>query len=212
MAVSLTYSTSSGTAYLIYPAWTTSATTGVTWNTWPDQATTGISALNQVTDALGNLVQAYQMADLGWQSFRYSWPQYQETASQRADRERRRDEAIRESQRRRAAMARVTERAETLLLGLLDPVQAASYAERGWFEVTGSAGGRFRINRRGQAGNIDELPADGDYRIASYCIHPSGGFPDADAHVAQFLRLVTDEPGFRRVANRTPRRRLPVAA
>jgi hypothetical protein len=104
---------------------------------------------------------------------------------------------------------RVTERAEALLLSLLDGAQARSYLEDGWFEVRGSAGGRFRINRRGQAGNVDELPAEGGHRIASYCIHPSGGFPDADAHAAQYLALVTDEPGFRAVANRTPRHRLP---
>jgi hypothetical protein len=104
-----------------------------------------------------------------------------------------------------AGRIRVNERAEALLLSLLGPDQARSYTEAGWFEVRGSAGGRFRIRRHGQAGNVDELPAAGGDRIASYCIHPSGGFPDADAHVAQFLALVTDEEGFRRTANRTPR-------
>jgi hypothetical protein len=143
----------------------------------------------------------------------WQYPQYRpETAAQRAAREQRDADWRRRHAEQQAARVRVTERAEKLLLSLLTADQAASYLRDGWFEVTGSAGGRFRINRRGQAGNIDELPADGGPRIASYCIHPSGGFPDADAQAAQYLMLVTDEPGFRRTANRTPRYRLPAAA
>jgi hypothetical protein len=78
--------------------------------------------------------------------------------------------------------------------------------------VRGSAGGRYRIRRHGQAGNVDEMPPEGGHRTASFCIHPYGNFPDADAHVAQYLALVTDEPGFRATANRTPRIGLPAAA
>ena len=138
----------------------------------------------------------------GWHQGGYSRAQYTETAAQREARA----AAVRRNEACRRARVLASERAEALLLGLLDEDQAASYIQRGWFEVTGSAGGRFRVNKRGQAGNVDELPADGGDRIASYCIHPSGGFPDADAHVAQYLALVTDEPEFRRVANRTLRR------
>jgi hypothetical protein len=152
----------------------------------------------------------------GWQwgwSQPYALPQYQpETAAQRAAREERQAEDRRRAPGRRQALALVTARAEKLLLSLLDEAQAASYLRDGWFEVRGSAGGLFRIGRRGQAGNIDELPPGGGPRIASWCAHPSGGFPDADAHAAQYLALVTDEPGFRAVANRTPRHRIAVAA
>jgi hypothetical protein len=47
------------------------------------------------------------------------------------------------------------------------------------------------------------MPEIGEIREASYCCHPPDGLPDADAHVAQMLHLVTDEEGFRRTANLT---------
>jgi len=93
-------------------------------------------------------------------------------------------------------------RAEELLLSLLTDEQAASYVQRGWFEVRGSRGGRWRIRSRGQAGNVDLMPEIGEIREASFCCHPPGGLPAADAHLAQMLHLVTDEEGFRRTANR----------
>jgi hypothetical protein len=110
---------------------------------------------------------------------------------------------IAEARRRRA---RAEARARELLLSLLTDEQAVTYTRDGWFEVTGSAGGVFRIRRDGQAGNVDELPGPGAERIASWCCHPPGELPDADAHAAQYLQLVCDEPGFRATGNRTPRR------
>jgi hypothetical protein len=86
-------------------------------------------------------------------------------------------------------------------MSLLSDEQAVSYRENGWFEVRGSRGGRWRIRNRGQAGNVDLMPEIGEVREASYCCHPPGGLPDADAHAAQMLHLVTDEDGFRRTAN-----------
>jgi hypothetical protein len=140
-----------------------------------------------------------------------SWANPQPTAEQLAEARARRAAEERAYEERCRARARVNERAEALLLSLLSDAQGRSYLELGWFEVRGSAGGLFRVSRRGQAGNVDELPPDGGDRIASYCIHPSGRFPDADAHAAQYLALVTNEPGFRAIANRTPHGpRLPV--
>lgn len=193
-------STSSANTYLIYPQWTTTGAT-VTW-------------------ANGNAPYRWQITtgeyapDPGWS---WGWnqppaplPQYQppsrEELDQMAAEERHRTEE------RQAARARIAGRAEALLASLLDEDQFRSYLRHGWFDVTGSAGGRYRINRNGQAGNVDELAAEGDHRVASLCIHPYGGYPDADAHAAQYLALVTNEPGFRRTANRTPRRRLQAAA
>lgn len=171
--------TTASTTLLVCPqSWSTGTTTTITTPFWTLPWTVTTS---------------------GWQ-----WrtgPAYQYSQPSRAEL----DRIAADQRRRQADRARVSERAEALLLSLLDPDQARSYAEAGWFEVRGSAGGRFRIRRRGQAGNVDELPVAGEDRIASYCAHPSGGFPDADAHVAQFLALVTDEEGFRRTANRTPR-------
>jgi hypothetical protein len=118
----------------------------------------------------------------------------------------------REAEARRARLQVADARAHQLLLSVLTGNEARSYIERGFFELRGSAGGWWRINRDGQAGNVDELAAPGGPRVASWCCHPPDHLPDADAHLAQLLQLVTDEDGFRRTGNRTPRYRLPAAA
>ena len=41
------------------------------------------------------------------------------------------------------------------------------------------------------------MPEIGNERDVSYCCHPPGQLPNADAHVAQMLHLVTDEDDFR---------------
>ena len=117
----------------------------------------------------------------------------------------------RENEQRRAVLQVAGARASQLLLSVLSPAEAESYTRLGWFEVRGSGGGWWRIRRDGQAGNIEELERPGGPRIASWCCHPPGGLPDADAHLAQLLHLVTDEDGFRATGNRTPRRRLAAA-
>ena len=196
------YSTASSTAtILVYPQWTT---TGTTTLTWP----------NSNLQSLWNTTTSGQTYDPGWQ---WGWhPQNQPRTLAEAYQPPSREELDRmyaderqRTERRQAARARITGRAEALLFSLLDEEQVRTYLQAGWFDVVGSAGGRYRIRRNGQAGNIDELPARGDDRVASLCIHPYGGFCDADAHAAQYLALVTDEPGFRRTANRTPHRRRP---
>jgi hypothetical protein len=114
-----------------------------------------------------------------------------------------------EDERARQQRIRVTARARELLFSLLTDEQVRTYRELGWFELRGSAGGWWRIRRDGQVGNVDELPGPGAPRVASWCCHPPGGLPDADAHAAQYLTLVTDEPGFRATGNRAPRNTRP---
>lgn len=137
---------------------------------------------------------------------------YEETAEQQAEREaahaeQRRLQAERDAEwLRRAGEQRLereqaTSRARELLRSLLSEEQWASYEENGWFEVRGSKGGRWRIRDRGQSGNVDLMPEIGDERDATYCAHPPDGLPDADAHIAQMLALVTDEEAFVKVAN-----------
>jgi hypothetical protein len=109
--------------------------------------------------------------------------------------------------------ARARSKALALLMSFLDDEQQRTYREMGWFDITGSRGRRWRIEARGQAGNVLLLPSDAAAREAdSFCCHPPGGLPDADAHLAQMLHLVTDEDDFERTANRAGRRHLrPVA-
>jgi hypothetical protein len=117
-----------------------------------------------------------------------------------------------EAAERRQQRARATARAHELLASVLDEEQARSYDRQGFFELRGSRGGWWRIRRDGQAGNIDELERSGGPRVATWCCHPPGGLPDADAHLAQLLHLTTDEDGFRATGNRTPRRQLAAVA
>jgi hypothetical protein len=110
------------------------------------------------------------------------------------------EQNAREAERVRETAA-ADRRAQELLLSLLSPEQRESYLDRGWFEVRGSRGGRWRIRDRGQSGNVDLMPEIGEERDATYCAHPPGGLPAADAHLAQMLALVTDEESFVRIAN-----------
>lgn len=108
-----------------------------------------------------------------------------------------------EREREERERERAAARAERLLLSFLTPEQARSYVADGFFLVTGSAGGRWRIRREGYMGNVDLLDEDGR-QVAWYCIHPPGSLPDADAHLAQMLHLVTDEESFRAIGNAHP--------
>lgn len=201
-----------------YYTFTSTTSSSNTWTIVPSITATQIT-VTQIT--AGSIIQpawnystgGYTL-EPGWQ---WGWhPQNQPSSLQEAFRPPSREELDRmlTGERQRTEQhraARVAERAEALLTSLLDEDQIRSYLREGWFEVIGSAGGRYRIRRNGQAGNVDEMPPRGDERTASLCIHPYGGFCDADAHAAQYLALVTDELSFRRTANRTPRRRLQAA-
>jgi hypothetical protein len=198
--------TTSSSTYIYYPQWTATGSTITITQAWNG----GIVLPSWNTTTGGYVLEP----GLQWGWHPENQPRslqeaYQPPSSGELDRIMAGERA--RTQERRARRARITERAEALLSGLLDEEQIRSYFGQGWFEVTGSSGGRYRINRNGQAGNIDELAPRGDERVASLCIHPYGGFHDADAHAAQYLALVTDEESFRRTANRTPRRRLAAA-
>jgi len=185
------------------------STTGTTmtmndtaWTAWNNNVTTttGSMALNYTTGT------AYVSTGTQWVSWNTTYTEM--TEEQQAAR----DEALRLQQERRVvqeaeqATARAEReqaqaRAEELLLSLLSEEQAATYAEHGWFEVRGSSGRRWRVRNRGQSGNVDLMPEIGEERDASFCAHPPGWLPDADAHVAQMLALVTDDEAFVRTAN-----------
>jgi hypothetical protein len=132
---------------------------------------------------------------------------YQETADEQRERiarqEQQRAETTRQAAEYRAKRAVINSRAEQLLMSLLNDEQRRTRRTHGWFEVRGSLGGRWRIRNSGQSGNVDLMPQDGDLRLMSFCIHPPDRLPDADAHVAQMLGIVTDELAFRRTGNLT---------
>jgi hypothetical protein len=196
-------------------------TTGATWYAWCSTTnttmTTGDTAWiawnNGVTTTTGSLAlnyttgTAYVSTGGQWVAWNASYTEMTEeqaaafAEAQRVAEERR---AAQEAQwaAERAERDKASERAEELLLSLLSEEQAATYREHGWFEVRGSSGRRWRIRNRGQSGNVDLMPEIGDVRQATYCAHPPGHLPHADAHVAQMLALVTDDKAFERTANR----------
>lgn len=105
-----------------------------------------------------------------------------------------------QAEERRRQHREAEERAEALLLSFLSEEQQHSYHGGQWFEVVGSAGGRYRI-RQGVVGNVDWL---NEYGAAggSLCCHPIAGLPIPDVMLAQMLALITDEEAFVRLSNR----------
>lgn len=203
-------------------AWCLTTGTTVTmadtaWTSWNSAVATtaGSLAFNYSTST------AYVSTGTQWVTWNTA---YQETEEQRAEREER-DREVRERLRERQAEteARAAEqrlereqaesRALELLRSLLSDEQWESYQDKGWFEVRGPSGRRWRVRNRGQAGNVDLMPEIGEERDATYCAHPPGSLPDADAHAAQMLALVTDDEAFIRTANvrwrRRPEREVP---
>lgn len=196
---------------------------GQTWFAWcsttSNTVTMGDTAWlawnNSVTTTTGSLAYNYR-SNAAYVSTGTQWvswnAQAEETEDQRAERERqlaeadarweeRRAEQVREADARQLEREAAQARAEELLLSLLSDEQRATYREHGWFEVRGSSGRRWRVRNRGQSGNVDLMPEIGDVREATFCAHPAERLPDADAHVAQMLALVTDDEAFERTAN-----------
>ena len=90
------------------------------------------------------------------------------------------------------------QRAERLLRATLTLEQQRQFEQHGWFDVEGSAGGRYRI-LTGYQRNVERLGSDGrpTHRL---CAHPAD-VPDEDAMLAQKLLLEADEAAFSRIAN-----------
>ena len=103
--------------------------------------------------------------------------------------------------RGRATLARrrqARQRAEALLLAWLSPDQRAQYRSRGRFEVTTTAGHRYRVCPGGVVGL--------NPRGWAYCIESTSPVPVADELLAFKLLLETDEQRFLAIAHRYPYR------
>lgn len=123
------------------------------------------------------------------------------TPEEEAARQERQAERERQMEEHRRIRDEASDRARALLLALLDETQRASYEETSSFEVVGSAGNRYRINR-GANGNV--LWLDDDEVRGRLCAHPEfvdGYLPDADVALAQMLALTTDEAAWLQTAN-----------
>ena len=92
------------------------------------------------------------------------------------------------------------QRSFELLEEWLSPRQLAEYKETGFFHVTGSHGGKYRIESKMEWYNVFPMDDTG----AKLCFVPEGGLPKGDRILAQNITLENDEPYALRVANRSP--------
>lgn len=113
---------------------------------------------------------------------------------------------IEESRRRQAEIDRertkASQRAERLLLELLDENQAKDYRDRKKFRVIGSDGETYEIDARQAHGNIDRIGKNGR-AIENYCVPLSDcDCPTPDHIVAQLLALKANIDHLLEKANR----------
>jgi len=86
---------------------------------------------------------------------------------------------------------------------VLTPEEYEIYDVAGVIEITGSAGGKYRIVQSGYEGNVEQLDADGEVtmRVCAHPRNPGRNLPSGDMWVGQVLALKTDEEEFLAMAN-----------
>ena len=97
----------------------------------------------------------------------------------------------------RAKRAKSQRRALNLLRSFLTPAQKKRLRDRSSFEVTGSAGGVYRLTP--VTGTIYGLERHGKYwyGINRFCYHDTDRqVPPADVTIGQMMLLLSDEPAF----------------
>jgi hypothetical protein len=92
------------------------------------------------------------------------------------------------------------ERALALLRSWLSPSQLAMYDTHGHFEVMGSAGGLYRINK-GVAGNVERLRNDFT-KAYTLCFAPESLTIAGDCMLAQKIALEADELSTLKIAKK----------
>jgi hypothetical protein len=95
-------------------------------------------------------------------------------------------------------------KAMNLLTGFLTMRQREQVSQCGYFYVTGSNGGRYRIYARTAITERVERHGKNHYLTGSYCLHANEKLPPADCALAHLLLLRTDEARFLRLANYSP--------
>lgn len=129
-------------------------------------------------------------------------PPYQRTQQEIDDARRIEARRVEETRQRTSERDTASQRAKDLLMTLLNEQQRESYEHTCSFEIIGSLGTRYRINR-GTNGNVEWLTPDGESG-GRLCAHPTmveHWLPMPDVHAAQMLALMTDEAAWLRLAN-----------
>jgi len=166
----------------IWQSWNSgTASTGDVWYTW-------CTSTDSTTSATPNNITYI------------ATPAVKLTKEQKAENVARRAREKKEANERIAKRAAAKEKAEELLLSLLDENQREDLKENNSFVILSELEKRYRI-RRGRVMNVTELDEQ-NKRIASYCAHPFMSVPDADTMVSQLLMLQHNEQEFLSIANR----------
>lgn len=100
------------------------------------------------------------------------------------------------------------QRADQLLISILNEVQRRHLRDHGFFFVRGREH-LYRI-RKGRVANVDLVGPNGEV-VDRFCAHPLIDCPLGDVMASQKLMLETDEAGFVRLANRHGQGGQPVA-
>jgi hypothetical protein len=164
------------------------------WRSWVTSASTNTSVTVDYETTSAENANVWYRWNRGYAPssapvFNFGRPE--ETAEQRAERERR----VREQEAERAA-AKV--RANSLLLSLLNEDQKRDWVEKGHFYL--HVGDRKYRIKRGRSGNV-ELVDSNNEPLERYCAHPIPNVPDEDTAVAQMMHLMYDEDRFIGLAN-----------
>ncbi len=183
---------SAATAYnqIIHSGWyTTNASTGITANDYYYNNYTYGSGNMDILDRPEPIIQSVL------------YPTVEEQQRIAAEERFFEEELARQTAPIIAARAKVTARAESLLLSALTPDQTKDFRKTSEFTVISKDGKRTYRITYGIAGNV--ILIEKGKPVARYCIHPTG-IPTEDVMLAQKLMLETDEESFLRIANRTP--------
>lgn len=179
---STTNATSFSSSDAVWGYWVSSGTGTTTaanvWVSWNSQGTTAVPS--------GAYLQ-YQARELTAEEREALEARAREAEARAADEKRKREES--------------EARAEKLLRDHLNAEQIRQLEQYNHFIVARGLK-QYRI-RRGWAGNVDELDAEGK-KVAQLCIHPSTQVPTADHMLSQKLMLEHNESLFLRTANRSP--------
>lgn len=199
--------TNTGGTSVVWKTWVaTSDTTtasysssGNVWNIWCDSGTASTTATASTANVWYRWNEQY--VEVSGNRISYQYKPAHETEEQKQIRLQQAEERRLAEEIRKKAEAEAKEKAERLLISMLNPVQLQQLKEMDAFIIQLETR-RYRIRRNQRVQELGER----DEPIAEYCIIPSPeghGIPNADVMLAKKLMLEHDEASFLRIANRT---------
>ena len=184
---------------------TSSTSDNIVWNTWVDGTNTATTTNVTVTTGTGgNGVWEYWISNDGGNAHVVNRP-YQETAEQRQAREAQQRTWAENEKKKKEDQEKSNKRAMELFNSIVGKDRAKRFQERGYHEVRGQSGIRYRLS---PSKRIEVMRGDiGDQVDADLCIHHTydTGLPPMDTLIHQMLCIMAEEETLIRTANRTQR-------